>query len=108
MPRMERERRTVAAMVRLYCRAHHHAPELCAECVALLDYAQTRLLRCPFQDNKPVCAACRVHCYQPQRRAEIQAVMRYAGPRMLWRHPGLALGHLLDGWRRRSASRDRA
>jgi hypothetical protein len=108
MRRLERERRTVAAMVRLYCRAHHRVPELCAECAALLDYAQTRLLRCPFQENKPVCAACRVHCYQPQRRAEIQAIMRSAGPRMMWRHPLLAMGHLLDGWRRRIRSRDGA
>ncbi|TAN37984.1 MAG: nitrous oxide-stimulated promoter family protein [Verrucomicrobia bacterium] len=100
MQRLEREQRTVAAMIRLYCHAHHHAPELCAECSALLAYAQLRLLRCPFQENKPVCADCRVHCYQPRRRTEIQEIMRYAGPRMLWHHPLLALGHLLDGWRR--------
>ena len=105
MQRLERERRTVAAMIRLYCRDQHHTPELCAECSTLLDYAQTRLLRCPFQENKPVCVDCRVHCYQAQRRAEIQAIMRYAGPRMIWRHPVLAVAHLLDGWRRRKRVR---
>jgi len=30
-------------------------------------------------------------------RERIRAVMRYAGPRMLWRHPLLALLHLADG-----------
>jgi hypothetical protein len=26
----------------------------------------------------------------------MRAVMRFAGPRMLWRHPYLAIRHLLD------------
>jgi hypothetical protein len=30
-------------------------------------------------------------------REQVRAVMRYAGPRMLWRHPILALEHLWDG-----------
>jgi hypothetical protein len=29
-------------------------------------------------------------------------VMRFAGPRMLWEHPWLSVGHLLDGWFRRA------
>jgi hypothetical protein len=32
-------------------------------------------------------------------RERVTAVMRYAGPRMLLRHPWLALRHLLDGLR---------
>ena len=96
--RFDRERRTVRAMIRLYCRDRHGSGrELCAECAELWDYVQLRLERCPFQENKPTCANCPVHCYQPARRAQIQAVMRYAGPRMLWRHPVLAIRHLLDG-----------
>ena len=31
-------------------------------------------------------------------------VMRYAGPRMVYRHPILALFHLLDGFRQRKLS----
>ena len=30
-------------------------------------------------------------------RDAIRVVMRYAGPRMLVRHPVLALGHAIDG-----------
>ncbi|MBI5688097.1 MAG: nitrous oxide-stimulated promoter family protein [Verrucomicrobia bacterium] len=104
--RFARERRTVLAMIRLYC-SHQHgrSGHLCAECVELWDYVQLRLERCPFQDNKPTCAKCPVHCYQPARRAQIQTVMRYAGPRMLWRHPVLAIRHLLDGTKKAPAKK---
>ncbi len=115
-PRMARERRTLAAMVRLYCRGvHRPAPapgagykpvptELCHSCGELLDYALARLDRCPFSGaEKPTCANCPVHCYSPEMRARVKEVMRFAGPRMLWRHPGLALLHLLDS--RRKAGR---
>jgi hypothetical protein len=33
-------------------------------------------------------------------RRRIRAVMRYAGPRILFRHPMLALRHMLDGLQR--------
>ena len=32
-------------------------------------------------------------------RARVKDVMRYAGPRMTWRHPLLALDHMLSGRR---------
>lgn len=97
--RIRREARTVAAMVGIYCQGHHDTAggHLCGECQALLDYALLRLSRCPFQEAKTTCAKCPVHCYAPVRREQIRAVMRYAGPRMLLRHPLLALMHLIDG-----------
>jgi predicted amidophosphoribosyltransferase len=94
---LEREKTTVAAMVRLWCRNHHHGGGLCPECGALLKYSLDRLERCPFGDDKPTCKACPVHCYQRERREEMREVMRYAGPRMLWRHPILSILHLWDG-----------
>ncbi len=110
-PRMRRERRTIEAMIRLYCRDHHgRGRELCAGCAELLGYALERLDRCPFQEGKTTCAKCPVHCYKPSMREAVRAVMRYAGPRMVWRHPVLALFHLLDGRRTepvRPASRRR-
>jgi predicted amidophosphoribosyltransferase len=91
-------------MIHLYCRDRHGSQgELCAECEALLAYARARLDRCPFQENKVTCARCPVHCYRPEQRERIRAVMRYAGPRMLFRHPVLALLHLVDGLRRPGA-----
>ena len=95
---MARERATVAAMIRLACRARHGSRgELCDKCQELRDFADFRLDRCPFQEKKPTCANCLVHCYNPTMRERIREVMRFAGPRMLWRHPYLTVCHLLDG-----------
>lgn len=103
-PRMIRERKTMEAMIRLYCRDHHPGGDaLCPECADLLRYAQARLERCPYQERKPTCARCPIHCYRPAMRDRIRAVMRYAGPRMLLRHPVLALLHLIDGLRKGKA-----
>lgn len=91
-----RERKTITAMISLYCRQQHaSAGTLCAECAALADYAAQRLEKCPFGDEKPTCAKCPIHCYKPERRAQVREVMRYAGPRLLRRRPLLAIRHLL-------------
>ena len=96
--KIAREKRTIRSMVEVYCRAHHGTTgELCADCTELLDYALGRLDRCPFGANKSTCADCPIHCYKPAMREKVQAVMRYAGPRMLSRHPILAVLHLIDG-----------
>jgi hypothetical protein len=99
-PRLARELRTIEAMLKIACR-DPHAPTagLCADCTALLDYAARRLAACPFGEAKPTCANCRIHCYGPREREAVREMMRYAGPRMLLRHPVLALAHLLDGKR---------
>ena len=109
--RLRREQRTIEVMVRLYCRAHHgHAaaaarssrrrpaahPSLCPSCAALLHYSNRRIEKCRFGARKPVCASCTVHCFRPEMRDEIRTVMRYSGPRMMFRHPYLAVRHLLD------------
>lgn len=100
-PRMLREEKTVAAMVRLYCRDQHGTKTgVCAECEALLAYAHARLEHCPYQERKSTCAKCPIHCYKPAMREQMRAVMRYAGPRMLLRHPLLAVLHLIDGWKK--------
>jgi hypothetical protein len=102
-PRIAREKRTVRAMVRLYCRKYHGTRRtLCAECTELLDYATCRLDRCPFGPQKTTCAHCPIHCYKPQMRDRVKEVMRFAGPRMILRHPILAIRHVLDGRRKPS------
>jgi hypothetical protein len=98
--RLGREKRTIQAMVRIYCRAHHAIRDsLCAECQSLLDYALCRLDRCPYGAEKTTCARCPTHCYKSGMRAQIKVVMRYAGRRMLFCQPLLALFHMLDAWR---------
>jgi predicted amidophosphoribosyltransferase len=93
-------------MVGLYCRGHHgRTKEICGDCRDLLEYALRRLDCCPFGAEKTTCAHCPIHCYKPEMRARVRAVMRYAGPRMLFRHPILALFHFLDGFGRHQAKR---
>lgn len=95
--RMKREDRTIEAMVALFCRGNHgKGSSLCPECSELLEYARTRLDKCPFQERKPACSNCPVHCYKPEMRDRIRLVMKYSGPRMLSRHPVLAFLHLMD------------
>ena len=103
-PRLTRELRTIAAMLRIACRDHHgdaprDAQQLCEPCAALLEYARQRLAGCPFGPDKPTCTKCPVHCYGKRQREAVKEVMRHAGPRMLTRHPWLAVAHILDGLR---------
>jgi hypothetical protein len=94
--RLRREWRTIDAMIALTCRGRHGGRRgaLCDPCAELRAYAERRLIRCPFGPDKPTCANCKVHCYKPEMRERVRDVMRYAGPRMLLRHPVLALLHL--------------
>ena len=92
----------MAKMVGIYCADHHGGSDaaLCDECGEFLDYAYVRLEKCPFGEDKPTCSNCPIHCYKPQRREQVKRIMRYAGPRMLLKHPWLAITHQLDGFRK--------
>ena len=99
-PRLARELATLSTMIGMHCHDLHGEDDgLCEDCAALLAYATRRLDRCVFGDDKPTCANCTVHCYSAAMRDEVRTVMRYAGPRIIWRHPVLAVRHLLDGRR---------
>jgi hypothetical protein len=95
METLEVERKTVHAMIKIYCRAQHNGNPLCDSCKDLQAYVDERLDNCPFGWEKPTCKNCRVHCYQPEMRAQIKEVMRFSGPRMLLHHPILTFRHLL-------------
>jgi hypothetical protein len=109
--RLAREQKTIAAMIALYCRDHHPGDPaspgasatgsaddgLCPACAELLAYARLRLEKCRYGAEKPTCANCETHCYKPAMRERVREVMRYSGPRMLRRHPVLAVAHLADG-----------
>lgn len=97
--RRDRELATIRAMIRMYCRNQHARDGLCGDCAALDAYASRRLERCVFGAAKPTCANCTVHCYCDDMRERVRTVMRYAGPRMLLRHPVLAIAHMTDGRR---------
>ena len=95
--RILREQVSIEKMIVLYCNEQHHTRSgLCDDCRTLLEYALQRLQHCIFSEDKPVCAKCPVHCYRKTMRDEIITVMRYAGPRMIYKHPVLAIRHLID------------
>ncbi len=102
-PLLQREWDTVEAMIELFCREKHahglKGVALCEDCAELAAFAELRLRKCPFGEGKSTCANCRIHCYRPGERERMKVAMRYAGPRMLLRHPILALRHKLDGFR---------
>ena len=105
---LDREWLTMTKMVDIYCTAHHDdtADTRCASCQEFLDYADVRLQKCPYGEDKPTCSNCPIHCYKPERRDQAKAIMRYAGPRMLLRHPLLAIAHKLDGFRKAGHPRE--
>ena len=90
-----REERVVKEMITLYCR-HHHGSALCPDCEELIAYAHQRSEKCPFMETKTFCSNCTVHCYKQEMREKIREVMRFSGPRMLFVHPLMAIGHVLE------------
>ncbi|APV43899.1 Nitrous oxide-stimulated promoter [Dehalogenimonas formicexedens] len=104
-PRLRNEAGTVRTMISMYCRENHGPGGLCDGCRELTEYAMERLDRCPFGEGKTVCSVCEVHCYKPEMRRRIRDAMRFAGPRMISRHPLLAINHLLHKRRKKPISR---
>ena len=94
----EKEKKTVAEMITLFCRKNHEATRggLWESCRELLDYAWARSDACPFMENKTFCSNCKVHCYKPEMREKIREVMRFAGPRMITTHPIMAISHVME------------
>jgi len=101
MDRMEREKKTIKVMIELHCRGKHQTKkELCPECFEILNYANFRLDKCRYGSYKTTCSKCPTHCYKPTMKEEIRKVMRYSGPKMIYKHPVLAIYHLRDGFRK--------
>jgi len=105
--RIAREKRTVSAMVEIYCRGNHRTGTICEDCEELLAYAMKKLDKCRFSESKPACSKCTVHCYGSEMRDRMRAVMRYSGPRMAYRHPIMTVQHSIDGRRRPSTKVER-
>jgi len=97
MNRLEKEQKTIGIMIRIFCGAHHGTGSelLCPTCTELSDYAKERLNKCPYGEDKGACSKCKIHCYKPGMRKQITEVMRFSGPKMVTKHPLLAIDHLL-------------
>lgn len=117
----EREMAVVALMIELYCKKNHSGKAgakcstskagakcstdredaLCPDCAGLLEYVKLRREKCPFKDDKPFCQNCKIHCYRAEMREKIRLVMRFSGPRMMLRHPIIALRHMAQSKRQK-------
>lgn len=93
---IEKEKQIVEQMIRLYCAKKEGNKKLCPRCSELLEFAHTKLTRCPFGEKKPTCRLCPIHCYKQEMKEQMREVMRFSGPRMLLYHPIAATRHL---WR---------
>jgi hypothetical protein len=95
--RYRREYNTLRAMAEIYCQYFHSGPDgLCESCSSFLVYAQQRLEKCVFGNEKPACSECPIHCYRPEERERAKTIMKYSGPKMFARHPFLTLFHFWD------------
>ncbi len=89
--------RTLGKFIEVFCREKHEAskewfsPErigigamtgerlwLCPQCTALLKYALTMRLKCPY-DPKPMCRKCTTQCYKAGYKEQVREVMRFSG-----------------------------
>jgi hypothetical protein len=95
MNRIEREKKVIAVMIAMFCKEHHHKDALCPYCLELKDFAFMRIDKCRFKEGKPNCSDCTVHCFGKDKRAQVKEVMRYAGPRMMMKHPLMAMRHVM-------------
>ena len=97
MSSIQYEKKTINKMIRLYCRKKHGTKkrELCADCNSVNLYAQQRLDRCPFGDEKTACEDCAIHCYKADMREKMRQIMRFSGPRMMLYHPIDAIIHVM-------------
>jgi hypothetical protein len=101
------EKRLISEMIAYYCQKKHGSAAglICEDCRKLMEYANTRIERCPFTESKTFCSHCEVHCYAPEMRERIREVMRYSGPRMLIRHPLLSVRHALTGMQNKNTGK---
>lgn len=88
------ELQTIEAMTALYC-GHFHVENECHQCKQFIRYAEQKLDRCVYGEDKPACKHCPIHCYKPEQKNQAREIMRYAGPKMLFKHPMLAIRHLI-------------
>ena len=92
---LRREKKTIEKMIGIYCRDKHQFNNLCDDCKDLLEYAIKRIENCQLIENKPTCLDCKIHCYKKDMKERVKLVMRYSGPKMIYKHPLLAINHLL-------------
>lgn len=97
MNRIEKEKKTIELMIKIYCKKKHKCrSELCDECKELLQYAHKRLDFCKFGNKKSFCSKCPIHCYKPDMKIKIKEVMKFSGPRLVIYSPVEFFKHIVE------------
>ena len=95
--RLKKDRATLEAIGRIYCKAHHDvdkdAAGLCPACRETVDATLARTEVCPYA-HAGNCQDCAIRCQRGEARERIREIMRYAAPRMAFRHPLMTLDYL--------------
>ena len=87
---IEQEKEMITLMIEMYEKGNHE------DLTELKNYAYQRIDRCPRKAEKTFCSSCLIHCYAPSYRQKIREVMKYAGPRMIYKHPIIAIRHMIN------------
>jgi hypothetical protein len=96
-----RELKTIELMINMYCRDNHNQENApCAKCQEIYIYSCEKIRNCKLGSKKTTCAKCSIHCFKPGSRDAIRRIMRYSGPKMIFKHPVLAVCHLFDSFAR--------
>ena len=95
--RMAKDRKTLEAIGRIYCSAHHESDKdaagLCPWCRETIDATLARTAICPY-GHEGNCQDCDIHCQRGEAQMRIKEIMRYSAPRMTLRHPIMTAGYL--------------
>lgn len=98
MKKTDKDRRTLEAIGRIYCRGNHadvkrDAGGMCPECREAIEQTLVRVSSCPH-GHEGNCQDCETHCQRGEAQARIKAIMKYAAPRMALRHPIMTIEYL--------------
>lgn len=98
MDNIEKDRRTLEAIGRIYCQGNHASCEkdasgMCPECRAAIEQTLARTEVCPH-NHEGNCQDCTTPCHRGEAKQQIKNIMRYAAPRMIFRHPFMTLEYL--------------
>lgn len=76
----EKDKIVLQKFILVYCQKKHRpsGDQICESCRELLEYALSKLEKCPF-NPKPKCKDCKVHCYKDDYRQRIREVMKFSG-----------------------------
>ena len=96
--KIEKEKRISFLMIDLYYKEHKEESISKEE---LKKYVESRLDKCPYQEEKTFCSNCKIHCYKKDMQEKIRAVMRFFGPRIVFRHPVMAIRHMIESKKER-------